>query len=98
MCVDMEKSSYCRVLHCTDDVSSPSLFVLYLLSNAIVNAALKHPLGKVSYGTIMENLCRVPCVSYGNRIHSKSLAFLSLVPSLYRIACFLFVVSVGLGE
>lgn len=48
MCVDMEKSSYCRVLHCIDDVSSPSLFILYLLSNAIVNAALEYLSGKVS--------------------------------------------------
>lgn len=48
MCVDVKKSSCCRVLHCIDDVSSPSLFVLYLLSNPIVNAALKHPSGKVS--------------------------------------------------
>lgn len=48
MCVDVKKSSCCRVLHCIDDVSSPSLFVLYLLSNPIVNAALKHPSGKVN--------------------------------------------------
>lgn len=71
MCIDIEKSSYCTVLHCRDDVRSPSLFVLYLLSNAIVNAALKHPSGIVSYGAIMKNLCRIPCVSYNNRIHSK---------------------------
>lgn len=98
MYTDIEKSSYCRVLHCIDDVRSPSLFVLYLLSNAIVNAALKHPSGTVSYGTIMENLCRIPCVSYDNRIHSKSFVFLSPVPSLYPIVYFLFVVSVGLRE
>lgn len=55
MGVDVEKSSYCRVLHCADDVSFPSLFVLYLLSNVIANAALKPLSGKVSYGTIMEN-------------------------------------------
>lgn len=98
MCVDMEKSSCCRVLHCIDDISSPSLFVLYLLSNALVNVALKLPSGKVSYGTTVENLCRIPCVFYDNKLHSKSFVFLSPVPSLYHIAYFLFVVSVGLGE
>lgn len=98
MCVDVEKFNCCRVLHCIDDVSFPSLFELYVLSNAIVNTALKHPSGKVSYGTIMENLCRIPCVSYDNRLHSKSFVFLSPVPSLSHIAYFLSVVSVGLGE
>lgn len=42
----MEKSSYCRVLHYIDNVSSPPLFVLYLLSNAFVNATLKILQGK----------------------------------------------------
>lgn len=43
------------------DVSSPSLFVLSLLSKVIANAASKHPSGKVSinYGTVMDNLGRL---------------------------------------
>ena len=69
-CVDLEKCSCFRVLHCID-ASSPSLFVLSLLSEVIANAALKHPSGKVSVkcGTIMDNLRRLPCVSYDKGIY-----------------------------
>lgn len=48
------------------DVSSPSLFVLSLLSRVIANTALKHPSGKVSvnHGTVMDKLGRLPPVTY----------------------------------
>lgn len=70
--VGLEKSSCFRVLHYID-VSSPSVFVVPLLSKVIANAALKHPSGKasVNYGTILDNFCRLPCVSYDKGIYSK---------------------------
>lgn len=80
-----------QVPHCGDIISS--IFVLSLPSKVIASAAFKHHLGKISvnYGIIFDNLQRLPCVSYDE---AKSLSsFLFCV----CIACFLFVVSVGLG-
>lgn len=85
------------MLHCID-VHSPSLFVLFLLSTVIANAALKHPSGRasVNYGTIMDNLGRLPYGSYDKEIIKKDLS--SFLLFLLCIGYFLFVVSVGLGE
>lgn len=81
-----------QVPHCGDITSS--IFVLSLPSKVIVSAAFECHLGEISvnYGIIFYNLQRLPCVCYDE---AKSLSYFFLFRVC--IACFLFVVSVGLG-